>query len=200
MKFVVFSDFDGTIAQVDTLDTIITDVYSYEAYKSAEASLLNGSITFETYLFSMFQGIQYDIDRLANCVDPTFESFYLWGRQENIGFHVVSSGFKTIIHKLLPYVKENVHANDILTDGPWQVVLHGIDRSINKNEIIDKYRTPTHTTIYIGDGLSDFKVIGHVDVLFCKKDSLLHIKCQQEGHAHIPFETFSDIQKRLLSM
>ena len=49
-KVIIFCDFDGTITQRDVLDSIITDVYSFEKYKEVENKLLNWKIILVFYM------------------------------------------------------------------------------------------------------------------------------------------------------
>jgi 2-hydroxy-3-keto-5-methylthiopentenyl-1-phosphate phosphatase len=65
--------------------------------------------------------------------------------------------------------------------------------SIVKNDIIKLKNKPKCKSIFIGDGLSDFRVIGKVDYLLCKKDSLLHNKCIIENCEHVIYNNFNDI-------
>lgn len=198
-KFIIFSDFDGTITKCDILDGIITDIFSFEKYKEVENKLLNGELIYEKYLFDMFHNITYDITKIStNLVDENFYNFYDWVSQNNINFYIISSGFIRIIEHLLPYVnKKKIFGNEINIDDNniWKVELYDKvnNSSINKNDIIDQYKKTDHKTVFIGDGLSDFKVIGNVDILFCKKDSLLHEKCVTENTDCIVFENFKDI-------
>ena len=74
------------------------------------------------------------------------------------------------------------------------------NRSINKNEIINTYNKYNYKTIFIGDGLSDFKVMGNVDYLFCKKNSLLHTKCIDDKCKHIVFTNFNDILEFIINL
>ena len=106
-------------------------------------------------------------------------------------------GCKTIINHLIPYVDDAViFGNDIqIRDNKWIVKLfdEANNSSTDKNKIIKLLSKPEHKTIFIGDGLSDFKVMGMVDYLFCKNNSLLHTKCVNESHDHIVFNDFSDV-------
>jgi 2-hydroxy-3-keto-5-methylthiopentenyl-1-phosphate phosphatase len=200
-KFIIYSDFDGTITKSDILDGIITDVFSYEKYKQVETLLLSGNLKYEQYLLDMFDGIKYDLSNISNnLVDENFYDFYDWILKNNVEFYIISSGFKKIIEFLVPNVKSNtIFANDIDIDefGTWKVKFFDQDNncSINKNKVIELNNNSSCKTIFIGDGLSDFKVMGNVDYLFCKKDSLLHTKCINEMCEHIVYTDFSEVLK-----
>jgi 2,3-diketo-5-methylthio-1-phosphopentane phosphatase len=202
-KLIIYSDFDNTITNFDILDKIITDIYSYETYKKMEQLLLLDELKYETYLFNMFEGIEYNFDNITNnAVDQYFRDFYNWVQKNNIQFFVISSGFKKIIRHLIPYVEDNIiFANDIAIqkDNKWNVELYDKqnDRSINKLDVIKHTNQQGYKTVFIGDGLSDFKVVGKVDVLFCKKNTLLHQKCIDENYQHIVFNDFNDILEKL---
>ena len=201
-KYIIYSDFDNTITRYDILDKIIEEKYSYEKYKEVENLLLIGEKKYENYLLDLFEGIEYDLNNLSyNAVDSEFNSFYNWTKEHNIDFYVVSSGFKTIIKHLIPYVDHNIiFGNDIqIINNKWKVQMFDEvnNCSINKNIIIKSLIKPDYKTIFIGDGLSDFAVVGNVDYLFCKKDSLLHTKCIKQNHEHIVFNDFGDIVREI---
>jgi len=202
-QFIIYSDFDGTITKSDILDGIITDVFSYDKYKQVENELLSGNLNYEQYLFDMFDGIKYNLSDIPdNLVDEHFKNFYDWVSERNIEFYVISSGFKKIIEFLLPYLKPNfIYGNDIVIDGDnkWTVKLYDEQNnsSINKNEVIKLNNKSCQKTIFIGDGLSDFKVMGNVDYLFCKENSLLHTKCINEKCEHIVYANFNDVLEHI---
>lgn len=193
-KFIIYSDFDGTITTYDAFDKIIEEVYSYATYKKLERLTFENKLPYELYL-EMFNGIQYDITPLSDEVDITFKDFYEWIQKNNIEFYIISAGFKTIIRHVLPYVDPSIiYSNDFTynDDQTWKVKLYDT-LSIRKTEIIDLHDKSNYTSIYLGDGLSDFKVIGKVDHLFCKKDSILHKKCVLENQPHYVFSNFKDL-------
>lgn len=198
-KFIIFSDFDGTITISDVLDGIITDAYSWNIYKEVENKLLIGELAYEQYLFDMFDNIEYNLNNIpTNLVDEYFYNFYNWVVETNIDFYIISSGFIKIIQHLIPYVNSSlIFGNDINidSDNKWSVELFDKENnsSINKNSVIKSTNKSNYKTIFIGDGLSDFKVMGNVDYLFCKKNSLLHTKCINENCSHIVFDNFNDI-------
>jgi HAD superfamily phosphoserine phosphatase-like hydrolase len=201
-KFIIYSDFDNTITNYDILDKIIEEKYSYDKYKEVENLLLLNEMNYENYLLDLFQGIEYDLHDISKyAVDSTFNTFYNWTKTNNIDFYIVSSGFKAIINHLIPYVDYAViFGNDIqIRDNKWIVKLfdEANHSSTDKNNIIKLLGKPEHKTIFIGDGLSDFKVMGMVDYLFCKNNSLLHTKCMNESHDHIVFNDFSDVLHKI---
>ena len=134
VNFIIYSDFDGTISNYDTLDKILTDVYSYSTYKQLENTLLSNTITYEHYL-SQFNNIHYDIHSLSNMIDETFKEFYEWVQTNHIDFYIISAGFKTIIQYGLPYMDPSIiYSNDFSynEDQTWKVN----SLSIQKKEII----------------------------------------------------------------
>jgi len=205
-NFIVFSDFDGTISKKDILDQIIIDNSSFEEYKNAENKLLNGELIYEKYLFTMFDGINYNLNNISdNLIDDYFKEFYFWLVNNNIDFYIVSSGFKNIIQHLVPYVKSDIiYANNLIIDenNKWNVSLFDEfnKKSVDKNCVIKNNLKPNFKTVFIGDGLSDFKVMGNVDYLFCKKNSLLHNKCINENCNHIVFNDFNDVIQYLINL
>lgn len=196
-KFIIYSDFDGTITTEDVLDKIITELYSYEKYKQLESDLINDKMKYEDYLINTFNDLHYDLSNISlNIIDPFFDVFYDWIIKNNIKFYIISSGFNKIIKKLLPYVdSEFIYANylDIDEKNKWTVKLFNDTKSINKTNIIDTLNISNHKTIFIGDGLSDFTVLGHIDYLFCKKNSLLHLKCIEDNYNCYVFDDFQHL-------
>jgi 2,3-diketo-5-methylthio-1-phosphopentane phosphatase len=196
-NILVFSDFDGTISKQDILDNIITQLYSFDKYKEVEKKLLSNEISYEKYLFDMFNNINYDLNNLPiDIIDDKFIHFYKWINEKNIDFYIISSGFKKIISYLIPFIPSNIiYGNDISINNQnlWNVSLYNGNQSIDKNIIINELKKTNYKTIFIGDGLSDFKVMNKVDFLFCKKNSLLHLKCIEENCPYIVFEDFSDV-------
>jgi HAD superfamily phosphoserine phosphatase-like hydrolase len=196
MRYMIYSDFDGTITKMDLLDKIIIDLYTYEKYKKGEDMLIDKSITYEKYLKDTFNGIEYDMNKInMSDIDDYFHKFYVWIKENNIEFYIISSGFKKIIEHMLPYVDNTIiYANDIIiNNNKWETVLFDGDKSISKNKIIQMLNTDNCKSIYIGDGLTDFEVIGNVDILYCKNNSLLHNKCISKGCEYKVFNTFNDI-------
>jgi HAD superfamily phosphoserine phosphatase-like hydrolase len=201
-NIIIFSDFDGTITKQDVLDDVITKIFSFDIYKKVENELLTDKLKYEDYLYKMFDGINYDLNNIStDLIDEYFCIFYEWIINNNVDFFILSSGFKKIIQHLIPYVDSNlIFGNDVTIDAnKWKVILYEENnkKSINKVEVINKLKKDNCKTVFIGDGLSDFKVIGNVDYLFCKKYSLLHQKCIDNNSEHIVYDNFNDVLQKI---
>lgn len=197
-KYIIFSDFDGTISKEDTLDKIITDLYSFEKYKQLETLLLDNKLSYKDYLYNTFNNIDYNIQNLStNIIDEHFIDFYNWISTFNIPFYIISSGFKYIISSLLPYInKTQIFANDVMIiNDRWYVKMYDEKNNLplNKVFVINALHYDGYKTIYIGDGLSDFSVIDHVDIIFCKNGSLFHSKCIEQNIVHHVYYSFQDV-------
>lgn len=215
MTIIVFSDFDGTISREDILDKLIINKYNINVQKDAENKLLENRITFEEYLFNYFDrdGVlgtilsKDEIDKVTSdktLIDEHFETFYNRCLSRGIKFYITSSGFYSIIRKMLPFINPTkIFANDLTSDS--KIVFHNESKkSINKKEIIQRCKylfslngcSENSKLIYIGDGLSDFGVIDIVDILYVKKNSILHehlIKINFDKEYKL-FESFKDIE------
>jgi HAD superfamily phosphoserine phosphatase-like hydrolase len=213
MTIIVFSDFDGTISKEDVLDKLIINKYGKLTQKDAEYKLLENKITFENYLYNYFDkdGVLGNLLsekelELVTCdkslIDEHFEKFYSSCVSRGIKFYITSSGFYSIIRSMLPFVTPSkIFANDLIDN---KVVFHNHNiKSINKREIIQRCKhlyslngsSEENKIIYIGDGLSDFGVIDIVDILYVKRNSILHnhlIKINFEKQYKL-FNSFEDI-------
>lgn len=54
--------------------------------------------------------------------------------------------------------------------------------------------------VFIGDGVSDLPAAREADVLFARKGLRLEEYCQENDISYIPFETFADIKREILSI
>lgn len=125
-------------------------------------------------------------------LDPYFNEFYQWSRQNKVPVIVLSSGMTPIIRSLLVHLI-GPEANDIeivsndVVDKPgktkdqedgWQLKYHddsgfGHDKSLTirpyAQHFADRPNDPRPTMLYAGDGVSDLSAAREVDLLFAKK-------------------------------
>lgn len=197
---IILCDFDGTITNYDTLDYIIQLHYGNLQQQKLEKNIINGKIENDVQLRNLLNDMGYSIDDIISklserfdktndLIDPTFINFYNKCKNSNLEFYIISSGFKKIIQKYLPFIPvENIISND------FDKFLNG--HYINKLSII-KQLGVNKKYIYIGDGTSDFKVIDDDNknrVIYTKKDSIFNTLCTTKKIKHHVFSNFNDIK------
>lgn len=193
---IVLCDFDGTISNYDSLDYIIQLHYGNIYQQQLEEDLINSKIEHDVQLRNLLNDMGYSIDEIINklpskfdMIDPTFINFYDKCKNSNLEFYIISSGFKKIIQKYLPFMPlENIISNE------FDKFLNG--QSINKLSIVKQLST-NKKYIYIGDGTSDFKIIDDDNknrVIYTKKNSIFDTLCTTKNIKHHVFSNFNDIK------
>ena len=125
-------------------------------------------------------------------LDPHFNEFYKWSRENHVPVIVLSSGMLPIIRALLVHLV-GPEANDIEIvcndavdrppktkeeEGGWQLKFHddsdfGHDKSLTirpyREHFEEKLNDPRPILLYAGDGVSDLSAARETDLLFAKK-------------------------------
>ena len=211
LKPVVFSDFDGTISRLDVID-IILEEFADASWRKVEELWLKGEIGSRECLeqqMALVQASQTQLGALIDAIplDPDFQAFYSFIRDQKLPFYIVSDGFDYVIRRVL----RRVGANGELHNGRhlfasalrWEAgrirvsfphgktdCAHGC--ATCKPAVIRRVRKQHRPVIFVGDGLSDRFAVEAADVIFAKKDLLAY--CRKNGLACQPFETFRDVQ------
>jgi len=214
---VIFSDFDGTIAQVDVTDVILAE-FADPAWHEVEDEWVDGRIGSRECLkrqMAMVRASASELDTLIDAVplDPAFAAFHQMTRERRIPFYVVSDGFDYVIRRVL----RNCGVDGELLNGShlfsssmqvracgvevgfphWpEVCVHGC--ATCKPEVMRRVRGQNRPVIFIGDGLSDRFAVEEADVVFAR-DKLLDY-CRGQGLACAAFDTFGEIEKELLNV
>jgi 2,3-diketo-5-methylthio-1-phosphopentane phosphatase len=150
-------------------------------------------------------------------IDPDFQSFHKYCIYHKIPFNVISAGLKPILRRVLDTFlgeEQSAHidivANDaqIAADGSdWKPIwLHdnelGHDKALSVQEarkdaelLCEEGTVPL--IVFIGDGVSDLPAAREADVLFARRGLRLEEYCVGNNIAHIPFDTFADIQREI---
>ena len=196
----ILCDFDGTISNYDTISYIIQLHYGKLQQQQFEKDVINGKINHDDQLRNLLNDMAYSIDDIINklserfdkpndLIDRTFINFYNKCKNSNLEFYIISSGFKKIIQKYLPFIPlENIISNE------FDKFLNG--DSINKLSVV-KQLGINKKYIYIGDGTSDFKVIDDDNknrVIYTKKNSIFDTLCNTKKIKHHVFSNFNDIK------
>ncbi len=211
---VFFSDFDGTIAQVDVTDVILAE-FADPAWREVEDDWVDGRIGSRECLkrqMAMVEASAKELDALIDTVplDPHFAEFHALIRERGIPFYVVSDGFDYAIRRVLRNCgvdgellngshlfssSMHVRGRGVEVDFPhWpEVCAHGC--ATCKPEVIRRVRGDNRPVIFIGDGLSDRFAVEEADVVFARDRLLAY--CRQHHVACTAFETFAEIDQHL---
>ncbi|KAF8878470.1 HAD-like domain-containing protein [Gymnopilus junonius] len=218
-KFVVLSDWDGTITTHDSND-YLTDNYGFgkEKRRQLNFDVLEGKSTFRDTFHDDLASVAANGHTFEECkeilrnnihLDSGFEEFYGWCKARDIPVIIVSSGMEPLIRAVLSkHVGEeaakeiDIIANDvnILPDGKWEIKFRHPSSGFghDKSQAILPYRNLPNppTLFFFGDGVSDISAAKHADLLFVKTkdngENDLATYCQREGIKHALFNHFSN--------
>ncbi|MDW7649952.1 MAG: MtnX-like HAD-IB family phosphatase [Bacillota bacterium] len=208
MKIVFLTDFDGTVSQ-DILLTLFKRYAqpgwqeSLERYRSGEI----GSRQLHLEITPGMRVSQRELRRFLyyHCfIEPYFSKFIEFCSQANIPVAIVSDGLDIYIHQMLENagIKNlTVFSNYASFDGDrLRIAFPSLPENCScgtcgncKRAVCWKYKEefPGHLLVYAGDGPSDVKVLGEVDLVFAK--DRLASYCRLHNIDFTEFNDFSDI-------
>ena len=211
---VIFSDFDGTIAQLDVTDVIL-DRLADPGWRGIEEEWVQGRIGSRECLrrqMALVRASSNDLDALIDSVpvDPCFEGFHRCTRELGVPFYVVSDGFDYVVRRVLRNCGVNgellngshlfsssmrIEGSRVVVDFPhWPApCVHGC--ATCKPEVIRQVRRHHSPVIFIGDGLSDRFAVEQADIVFAKDKLLAY--CRHSGLSCLPFSSFDNIEGEL---
>jgi HAD superfamily phosphoserine phosphatase-like hydrolase len=205
--FAVFVDFDGTITDIDTFDALVRAVAGDAAWEQIDGALIAGRITLRDALAQQAALVRLSrIEALTFLesharVDPAFGPFVDAVRAHGGTIRVVSAGIATVIHDALERagVEVDVLANDVdFHPGGWTMTF--VDDSNNGHDKAAHVRA-AHvdgtTTIYVGDGISDFEAALAADRRFAKAGRALEAYCRERNVPCTAFTSFAEVNAAL---
>jgi len=205
-RLYVFTDFDGTITEPDTIDLLgkLFDRPSERAERREKFS--SGLMRPKEWLgweiglvnVPLVDALEYLKSKVV--IDPAFPPFARWCRSHDIPLKILSNGLEEIINSLLgPYELGTIgiEANR-LQEGrvPWEVVFR--DDSAwghDKSAYLKESRRNGYSPVFAGDGVSDREAAECAEVVFAKRQ--LAEYCESAGIGYYPFNSFGDIQSAL---
>ncbi|KAJ7599585.1 HAD-like domain-containing protein [Mycena floridula] len=217
-KFVVLSDWDGTITTRDSNDYLTDNLgYGKALRRQGNFDVLAGKKTFRDSFREMLDSVVANGHSFEECkdvlrkhikLDSGFKEFYAWCKANDVPVIIVSSGMAPTIRAVLSSLvgDENaaeidIIANDveIYADGRWEIKFRHPSSGYghDKSRAILPYRELDNppTLFFFGDGVSDMSAAKHADVLFVKEkedgENDLAAYCNREGIKHILFPDFS---------
>lgn len=202
-KFHIFSDFDGTITNTDSLVFLTRNLGAGEEFileigrqiRSHEITLREGirremgsiSATFEEAKNLLLHQVK---------VDPDFKKMVEWCQSYQIPLTVLSAGFHEFIDLFLP--REEYPTLEILASriNPqptgWECLFRDeSDYGNDKAAAIQRARDNGYYTIFLGDGLSDRAAAEAADVVFAKRSLAEH--CRVNSIPFTEFQTFAEV-------
>jgi len=210
MSVRVYTDFDGTVTERDTLVHLL-DHYAGPGWLKIERRVEDGSLSEERGLREEIALLAAPWDEARDLVlrevaaDPGFAVFAAWCGDRGWPLEILSGGLAPLIRAVLAregLARLPLHANDLAFEdgGRWRVVPATSPRiralcNHCKSHWLVSARERGERVVYIGDGCTDRCPGGHADLLFAKGS--LREWCEREGVAHRPFERFAEIQEWL---
>ncbi|KIJ56217.1 hypothetical protein M422DRAFT_23550 [Sphaerobolus stellatus SS14] len=216
-KFVVLSDWDGTITTLDSND-LLTDKLGFgeEKRREAHADILSEKTTFRDGFKLMLDSIPNTVDECKEVLkkevtlEKGFKEFYEWTKANDIPFIVISGGMGPFIYAVLENSvgEDNAKQFEIISsdmkvhpNGTWEIQYRHPSSGYghDKSQAILPYRNLPDPPLlfFFGDGVSDMSAAQHADVLFVKRppgeESNLAAYCRREGIPHILFDNFQQV-------
>jgi len=210
--YLIFCDFDGTIAEVDVgyrmlseFSTVgnadLVERWNTRTIGARECLLLETA----RVQASRAEMLGY-VDQFA--IDSEFAGFVEFGESVGERVIVLSDGLDFYIKHLLHKYglqRLELHTNHALCRGKSLAVEFPYNAGCGvcgacKSERIRTIKVRENfsgTVVFVGDGFSDICAIEEADILFAKSD--LRRYCLDKDIPHIAFETFGDVGKALFA-
>ncbi|MEG2008156.1 MAG: HAD-IB family phosphatase [Oscillospiraceae bacterium] len=204
MRYIVFSDFDGTISYNNTFAEVLRK-FSVGADPEVERSVMNGTTT-------LSEGVRHYIEHIpSTCHDaiielsktielrPGFRELLELLKENDIPFVVISGGLKiiseTALRDYMPLIY-GLHALEVSTDGEFFGLTAQYD---DGNEILAKRLVlkeyDCDRVVCIGDGNTDFEIIKDADVIFACDELADHL--QKQNMSFHRFTDFFDVAENI---
>jgi len=228
-KFIVFSDFDGTITTEDSNDHMTDNLgFGKDKRREGNVAVLENKATFREMFKEMIDSVsaKHSFDECRQIVkdniklDQGFKDFLDWAKSAQVPVVIVSSGMVPIIRAIFENLvgKEDadrieIVANDVDLSkgsgpGQWTIQYRHPESGFghDKDRCISPYRSlsPKPTIFFCGDGVSDLSAARSADCLFVKvKEGTgndLAKHCQREGIRHVKFGRFLEVKELVQSV
>ena len=201
-------DFDGTVTEIDLLDTIARDFGDPVVYQEVDDGLHGGTMALRDVITREFEPVQSPLDEVVGWeldnvrVRDGFREFVELARERGWRVVIVSSGFHELIEPILERegVEVELHANrvDPSTDG-WRVEWR-YDSSCEscgescKRSVVQELAGDDEL-VYIGDGYSDRCAAEASDKVFATRGLAEYL--DQRGISYERFDDFHDVVRGL---
>ncbi|MGQ9514222.1 MAG: HAD-IB family phosphatase [Thermoproteota archaeon] len=201
-KFWIFTDFDGTISNPDTIDLLGKIFDRPKERADMYERMISGLLTPKEWLSWEIGLVDAPLEKVLRflndvvVIDPNFPTFVDWCQEMEIPLTILSNGLEEIIRSLLERFHLDhirVEANHLEKDRiPWKTVFRdnsawGHDKSAHLKES----RRRGYLPVFIGDGVSDRDAALCAEIIFAKRE--LASFCEQKGLKYYRFASFGEI-------
>lgn len=205
LKLAVFTDFDGTITQQDTLE-ILLDKYCTAPWRPIEDRVTAGELSENRALQMEFDLLEVELETALKEVetipiDNTFAGLAQFCSSRNIPLTILSGGIDHIISRIL----QKHHLGQIpffsntatIRGKKWEVIPAASPRIRNqcnhcKTHHLVRQRQAGYHIVYIGDGNTDRCPAENADTIFAKGSLAEYLTSRGIDFHH--FTSFADIQ------
>ena len=206
MRKIVFSDFDGTITEHDTLDAV-QDVYGPADWRERYAEMRRAGVSSREVTRKILETCAATPEQVEALIAgigirPGFEEFVGYARSRGFEFIIQSEGIdlsiKAILHARglddIPYFTNEFVINS--QGRPSTVNVHShpdcpVCGNCKSSHLIEA-RKGGAAIVYIGDAGTDRCPARIADVVFARPE--LAVWCRANNVPCIPFEDFRDIE------
>ena len=210
MSRTIAVDFDGTVTEIDLLDTIARDFGDPAVYEEVEDGLHGGTMALRDVITREFEPVRSPLDEVVGWelenvrVRDGFREFVELARERGWRVVIVSSGFHELIEPILERegVDVELHANrvDPSTDG-WRVEWRYDGTCDNcgescKRSIVQELAGGDEL-VYVGDGYSDRCAAESSDRVFATRGLADYL--DERGIPYERFDDFNDVSRGLAS-
>lgn len=205
----IICDFDGTITTQDTTDRVL-EALADPAWREFESRWVAGEITAAYCMrrqVELIGGSKAELDTVLDGarLDPGFLAFASWCERRGLLVSIVSDGVDYFITRILarhgldhlPVVANRLTGEPGAwrLEQPWSREGCAAGSGVCKCSVTEPWAPELRTTVYVGDGRSDFCVSGRADVLFAK--GALAQYAAARSQPFLPFDTFDDVTRAL---
>lgn len=200
----VFCDFDGTITAKESLMAVF-EHFVPDKWHEMEEKLMSGTVTLRTGVRQVLEAIpsaKYPetLDFVSRIpLRPGFAELLDFLETRGVPFVVISGGVRGMVEAglgdMINRVQE-VFAADVDDSGPYLKVnsrFEGGDELVAKVDVMNRFDADFR--IVIGDGITDYNMARHGDLVFARSRLAGHLEKNKINH--VQWEDFNDIRQIL---
>jgi 2-hydroxy-3-keto-5-methylthiopentenyl-1-phosphate phosphatase len=207
MVMLVVLDFDGTLADADTLD-LLAERYAPEAFAAADAAFERGALTLDETISAQFRPVTAPLDELLGVLRrevsprPGAQELVAFCRERFLDVVIVSAGFVELIEPFLAWnqLRLAVVANHaefgsggVTVRFRYRPFCEVCGERCKRGDV--RRLANASRVAYVGDGASDLCAAKAAGLVFAR-DRLAR-RLSDEGVAFTPFSDCYDVRAGL---